>query len=121
MKDGNGRPEDLRARTKKFALRIIRLFSALPKEMIAQVLGKQLLRSGTSVGAHYREAFRAKSRADFISKMEGALQELDETEYRLELLVESNSIPLKRLQPLLDETNELISIFVAIVKRTKGE
>ena len=73
----------------------------------------------TSVGAHYREAFRGKSRADFISKMEGALQELDETQYWLELLVESGTVPQKLLQPLLGETNELISIFVTIVKHTK--
>ena len=116
MKDERERPEDLKVRTKMFAMRIIRLYSVLPKDT---VLGKQLLRSGTSVGAHYREAFRAKSRADFISKMEGALQELDETQYWLELLVEASAIPGKRLQPLLDEANELISIFVTIVKRTK--
>ena len=119
MKDERERPEDLKVRTKMFAMRIIRLYSVLPKDTVAQVLGKQLLRSGTSVGAHYREAFRAKSRADFISKMEGALQELDETQYWLELLVEASAIPGKRLQPLLSETNELISIFVTIVKRTK--
>jgi four helix bundle protein len=121
MRDENQKPEDLKARTKKFALRIIRLYSALPKETVAQVLGKQVLRSGTSVGAHYREAFRAKSRADFISKMEGALQELDETQYWLELLSDSGAMSVKRLQPLLQETNELISIFVTIVKRSKGD
>lgn len=119
MKDETQKPEDLRPRTKNFALRIIRLYSALPKETVAQVLGKQLLRSGTSVGAHYREAFRGKSRADFISKMEGALQELDETQYWLELLVEAGSASQKHLQALLDETDELIAIFVTIVKRTK--
>ena len=70
----------------EFALRIIKLYAALPKTTEAQVLGKQILRSGTSVGAHYREACRAKSDADFISKIEGALQELDETLYWLELL-----------------------------------
>jgi len=121
MKDENGCPKDLKERTKKYALRVIRLYAALPQETVAQVLGKQLLRSGTSVGAHYREAFRAKSRADFINKMQGALQELDESKYWLELLVESASMSFKRLQPLLDETNELISIFVTIVKRTKAE
>lgn len=119
MKDESERPQDLKPRTKKLALRVIRLYSALPKETAAQVLGKQLLRSGTSVGAHYREAFRAKSRSDFISKMQGALQELDETQYWLELLAEAGTVPAKRLQPLLTEINELISIFVTIVKRTK--
>lgn len=121
MKDENQKPEDLKERTKKFALRIIRMYSALPKETVAQVLGKQVLRSGTSVGAHHREAFRAKSRPDFISKMQGALQELDETEYWLELLSDSGVVSSKRLQPLLQETNELISIFVTIVRRTKGD
>jgi four helix bundle protein len=83
---------DLRTRTKKFALRMIRLYQGLPKSGEAQVIGKQLLRSGTSVGAQYREACRAKSPADFISKMEGSLQELDEILYWLELLVEGNIV-----------------------------
>lgn len=76
--------EDLMKRTKLYALRVIRLYVALPKTTEAQVLGKQVLRSGTSIGAHYREANRAKSDADFISKMETALQELDETIYWLD-------------------------------------
>ena len=113
--------QDLRARTKSFALRVIRLYTALPKTTEAQVLGKQLLRSGTSVGAHYREAKRAKSDADFISKIEGGLQELDETAYWLELLTESDIMPEKRLKPLHDETEELIAIFVTIVKNIKGK
>ena len=75
----NASRQDLRKRTKEFALRIIKLYAALPKSTEAQVIGKQLLRSGTSVGAQYREACRAKSNADFISKIEGGLQELDET------------------------------------------
>jgi four helix bundle protein len=120
MKDEVRKPEDLRLRTKSYALRVIRLFGTLPKTVVAQVLSKQLLRSGTSVGAHYREAFRAKSRADFISKMEGALQELDETAYWIELLAESGAVQPNRLQPLLDETNELISIIVTIVRKTKA-
>jgi four helix bundle protein len=111
---------DLKTRTKDFALRIIHLYSSLPKKVDAGVLGKQVLRSGTSVGAHYREACRAKSDADFISKMEGGLQELEETGYWLELLCESGLIPPDRLKPLMDETNELISIFVTIVKKVKA-
>jgi four helix bundle protein len=75
---------NLKLRTKAFALRIIKLYSALPRRSDAQILGSQILRSGTSVGAHYREACRAKSNPDFISKIEGALQELDETAYWLE-------------------------------------
>ncbi len=110
---------NLRDRTKAFALRIIRLYSALPKTTEAQVLGKQLLRSGTSVGAHYREASRAKSTADFISKMEGGLQELDETDYWLELLANSEVVSHTRLADLRVEANELIAIFVASVKTAK--
>ncbi|MBV9468040.1 MAG: four helix bundle protein [Abitibacteriaceae bacterium] len=78
--------EDLKTRTRKFSLSIIRFYSDLPKTTEAQVMGKQALRSATSVGAHYREGQRAKSNADFIHKMESALQELEETSYWLELL-----------------------------------
>jgi four helix bundle protein len=113
-------PPDLRTRTKQFALRIIRMCAALPSRVDAQVLGKQALRSGTSIGAHYREASRAKSDADFISKLETALQELDETAYWLELIMESGLLAPERVQPLLMETNELIAIFTTIVKKRKG-
>ena len=112
-------PTDLKNRTKTYALRIIKLFQALPKSGEAQVLGKQILRSGTSVGAQYREACRAKSQADFINKMEGSLQELDETGYWLELLVESNIVPAERLTDLQKENDELTAIFVASVKTAK--
>jgi four helix bundle protein len=111
--------QDLRERTKAFALRIIRLYATLPKTTEAQILGKQLLRSGTSVGAQYREASRAKSPADFINKMEGALQELDETDYWLELLGDSEIVAHGRLTDIRGETNELIAIFVASVKTAK--
>jgi four helix bundle protein len=112
-------PTDLKVRTKTYALRIIKLFQALPKSGEAQVIGKQILRSGTSVGAQYREACRAKSPADFINKMEGSLQELDETGYWLELLVESNIVPSERLSDLQKETDELTAIFVSSVKTAK--
>jgi four helix bundle protein len=111
---------DLRARTKKFALEIVRLYSGLPKKAEAQVLGHQLLRSGTSVGAHYHEAQRAKSNADFISKIEGGLQELEETGYWLELLEEAGFGPVEQLSLLRKETDELIGIFVTIVNKTKS-
>jgi four helix bundle protein len=123
MKDEENSEEavkDLALRTKEFALRVIRVFVALPKTAEAQVLGKQMLRSGTSVGAHYREAKRAKSDADFISKIEGALQELEETGYWLELLGESETFAASRLAPLLAETDELLAICTAIVKKAKG-
>ena len=79
MKAENNDPGNLIVRTRRFALDAIQLYSVLPKTTVAQVLGKQFLRSATSVGAHYREAQRAKSTPDFVSKIEGALQELDET------------------------------------------
>ena len=110
---------DLKIRTKDFALRIIRVFTALPKSVEAQVLGKQLLRCGTSVGAQFREAQHAKSDADFISKLEGSLQELEETAYWLELLEEIDVFPKTKLQPIRQETSELTAIFVTIVKKVK--
>jgi four helix bundle protein len=110
---------DLRNRTKTYALRIIKLYQTLPKTGEAQVIGKQILRSGTSVGAQYREACRAKSPADFISKMEGSLQELDETGYWLELLVDSKIMPAESLVDLQKENHELTAIFVASVKTAK--
>lgn len=113
-------PEDLRSRTKKYALRIIRLFRALPRrDGVAEVLGKQLLRSATSVAAHYREACRAKSDLDFISKLEGAQQELDESELWLELLGDAEVIKANLIAPLVQETNELIAIFVTMTKNVK--
>jgi four helix bundle protein len=110
---------DLRKRTKAYALRIIRLYSSLPKRLEAQVLGKQVLRSGTSPGAHYREAYRSRSAAEFVSKIEGALQELEETGYWLELLVESGIVPEKRMSDLLKETDELIAVFTSSAKTAK--
>src|SRR5687767_14879628 len=96
---------DLKVRTKKFALRIIKLFSSLPKTPEAQVVGKQVLRSGTSVGAQYREACRSRSNSEFISKMQSSLQELDETAYWLELLVEGEMIGAAKLEELRKETD----------------
>jgi four helix bundle protein len=102
---------DLRNRTKAFALRIIRLYASLPASGAARVIGGQLVRSGTSAGAHYREACRARSPAEFVSKIEGGLQELDETSYWLELLVEAAIVPAKRLADLMEEAEELTAIF----------
>jgi four helix bundle protein len=120
MKDEKNSNQDLRIRTKTFALRIIKLFESLPSTTSVQVLGKQILRSGTSVGAQYREACRAKSNPDFISKMEGALQELDETQYWMELIVESDIVKSGRLEGLFQESEELIAIFTTIVKKVKA-
>jgi four helix bundle protein len=107
------------ARTKAFALRVIRVFAALPKTDVARVLGRQMLRSGTSVGANCREAFRSRSEAEFVSKLEIVLQELDETMYWIELLVEAGTIRSARVRSLLDEANEIASILVSSVLTVK--
>lgn len=112
--------QDLKHRTKEFALRVIKLYSALPKSVEAQVIGKQILRSGTSVGAQYREACRARSNAEFISKMQSGLQELDETSYWLELLIGGSLVKADRLKSLQDEANQLTAIFVSSVKTAKS-
>ena len=112
--------ENLKGRTKSFALRIIRLYGGLPKKTDAQIIGKQILRCGTSVGAQFREGIRAKSKPDLVSKLEGSLQELEETQYWLELLIESKIIKYELLYPLYQETEELIAIFVTIVKKIKA-
>jgi four helix bundle protein len=112
---------DLKVRTKEYALSLIRLFAELPKRTEAQIMGRQLLRSGTSVGAQYREASRAKSNADFISKIEGSLQESEESEYWLELLSDSGLVPAERLASIKKETGELKGIFVSIVLNTKAK
>jgi four helix bundle protein len=112
--------DDLRLRTKEFALRIIRMFSALPKSTEAQVLGKQVLRSGTSVGANYREAYRARSKAEFVAKTGDSLREVEETAYWLELLVDAKIVSPGKLESLRNETDELTAILVTILKRSKG-
>lgn len=111
--------KNLADRTKQFALRIIRLYQQLPKSGESQVIGKQVLRSGTSVGANYREAFRSRSDAEFIAKIGDCLKELDETSYWLELLVESELVPPSRLSNLQDETNQLLAIFTTVSKSAK--
>ena len=111
--------KDLRQRTKSFALRIVRMFSALPKTTGAQILGKQVLRSGTSVGANYREAFRARSKPEFISKCGDCLKEVEETAYWLELLVDAEFVIPEKLAPLQRECDELTAIFVSIIKSSR--
>ena len=111
--------KDLRLRTRAFALRIVKLYVSLPKTAEAQILGKQLLRSGTSVGAHYHEATRSRSNAEFISKMEAGLQELEETIYWLNLLIDCGIVKKERLATLCQEADELAAIFVASVKTVK--
>jgi four helix bundle protein len=110
---------DLRTRTKEFALRVIRLCSTLPKSGPPDVISRQLMRCGTSVGAQYREAHRARSTAEFISKLESAIQELDETLYWIELLSDARIVPTEKLALLQREANELMAILVASVKTAK--
>ena len=113
------RAADLRQRTKSFALRIIRLYSSIRNGDESGVLGRQMLRSGTSIGAQYREACRARSPAEFVSKIESATQELDETGYWLELLVEAGLVPHQKLESLQQEVDELLAIFVASARTAK--
>jgi four helix bundle protein len=109
----------MKERTKRFALRITRLVSSLPNTTIARTLGKQLVRSGTSVGANYRSACRAKSTADFICKLAIVEEEADESIYWMELLVDSNIVPRPLLADLADEANQIVSIIVAAIKTSK--
>jgi four helix bundle protein len=111
--------EDLKPRTKNFALRIIRMFTALPKTEVARVLGRQVLRSDTSVGANYREAYRARSGAEFVCKLGDCLKELEESAYWLELLADSGTVPSRKMTGLLQETDKLLAIFTTISKKTK--
>lgn len=110
---------DLRLRTKQFALRILKLYSALPKDTASQVLGKQVLRSGTSIGANYREAYRARSKAEFIAKVGICLGEAEETAYWLELLAEGGLMSVDKLTELMGECDQLIAIFVTILNKAK--
>jgi len=109
----------VKERTKEFALRIVRLYSALPKSAVAQTLGRQVLRSGTSVGAHYREAVRSRSDAEYVSKIEGALQELEETGYWLELLADAGVCQPGTVAALRTEADELTAILVTCAKKAK--
>src|SRR5262245_57630850 len=102
--------KEMQARTKAFALRVIRMYQKLAKTDVARVLGKQVLRSGTSVAANYRAACRSKSRADFISKLGTTVEEADETAFWLELLEESGVVPTAKLESLKKEAEELLRI-----------
>jgi len=113
-------PEQLRDRTKAFAIRIVRLFRALPHSRDAQVMGTQLLRSGTSVAANYRAACRSRSRAEFISRLGVVVEEADESLFWLELLAETGIVAQARLQDLLTEANELTAIFAATRRTTRS-
>lgn len=111
------RSELLLQRLKQFALRAVRLYGALPKFTEAQIIGKQLLRSATSPGAQYSEARRAKSNADYLSKVRGALQELEETRYWLDLLAMTEILPAQRLADLYNECDQLIRILSSSIRK----
>ena len=107
--------EEMKQRTKKFALRIIKLVESLPKEKITDVIGRQLLRAGTSVGANYRAACRGRSKADFISKIGIVEEEADESIYWMELLVEGKIVKYSQLESLMKEADEILAIIVSSI------
>lgn len=110
---------DLKIRTKKFALEIISLVSELPKNNAGFVLGNQLMKSGTSVGANYRSSQRGRSRAEFIAKLGIVQEEADETIFWLELILESNLLPKEKVAPALKEADELTAIFTSMLINAK--
>jgi four helix bundle protein len=115
----NENMNNLKLRTKRFALQIIKLVESLPKNRIAEVIGRQLLKSGTSIGANYRSACRARSRADFIAKMGIVEEEADETIYWIELLVEGGILEPAKMELLIKEASELLAIAVSSIKTAK--
>lgn len=114
------KPHDLKQRAKQYALAIIRLCSGLPRATAAQVIGRQLLRSGTAVGANLREALRSRSKSEYAAKMGIGLMELEESQYWLELLEKSDVRKGPEVDNLMGETNELTAIFVTMIKRSRG-
>jgi four helix bundle protein len=111
---------DFKKRTKAFALRIIRLAESLPDTPTARMIRSQMLRCGSSVGANYRAACRAKSKPDFISKMGIVEEEADETVYWMELLIDANIVKPSRIEKLLEEANEIVSIVVTSINTARG-
>jgi four helix bundle protein len=112
--------EVMKKRTKEFAKRVIRLCRSLPRSRDGRLIGDQMFRCGTSVGSNYRAACRGRSKAEFISKLGTVLEEADESLFWMEVLVETDVVKTARLQPLMEECNELISIFAASLKTAKG-
>ena len=114
-------PDKLETRTRGFALHIVRLCQALPNGKVADVLDKQLLRSGTSVGANYRAACRGRSRAEFVAKLGIVEEELDECLYWMDLICEAKLIDLPRLDPLMTEASELLAMTVASIRTARAK
>jgi four helix bundle protein len=111
--------QHLKDRTRKFAMRVIHLVESLPSKRVASVVGHQLLRSGTSVGANYRSACRARSPADFCSKMGIVEEELDESLYWMELIIEAKLVTSTRLEPLMNEGEEFLAMTVASINTAR--
>jgi len=111
--------DEMKDRTQEFALRVINLVESLPNTRTGDVLGKQLLRSGTSVGANYRAACRARSDAEFIAKLGIVEEETDESIYWIELIAKANLMKISRVKNLLDEANQILSIVIASINTTK--
>jgi four helix bundle protein len=111
--------EQLRERAKQFAIRVVRLFRSLPKTEEARIIGKQALRSGTSVAANYRAVCRARSKAEFVARIGIVVEEADEAVFWLELLVETGVVSQTRMDGLLAEANELLAIFAALQRTAK--
>jgi four helix bundle protein len=114
-------PHEMKTRTKAYALAIIRLVQTLPNTPTARVIGNQLLKCGTSVGANYRDSCRAKSQADFIAKMGIVEEEADESIYRMELLVESNTLAESSVAELCDEGDQIVAIVVSSINTARGK
>jgi four helix bundle protein len=108
--------QEFKQRTKALALRVIKLVSLLPKNTVSEVIGKQLIRSGTSVGANYRAACRARSTADLIAKLRIVEEEADECLYWMELIVEAKLVDVANLRSIMSETNEILAMTVASIK-----
>jgi four helix bundle protein len=113
--------DELKARTKKFAIRVINLVNALPNTSAGRAIGNQLIRSGTSVGANYRAVCRARSTKEFISKLGVVIEEADESSFWMELIIEADVLPKQKVQALLQESDELTAIFVSSIKTAKSK
>ena len=109
--------DDLKDRTREFSLRIIRVCASFPADRVGDVIGRQLLKAGTSPGAHFRESLRARSKAEYTSKMNGGLMELEETLYWLEIAEGANLVTAAKLKAIKQETHELTAIFVSLINK----